>query len=266
MFCAGLGHRGFSGFLIAFREVAHSCRALSDCTDDEDVEDGEHREWEERVDASVEPLPHVEQEVAVRHVQRRRPAEETPRTSGDLVRDHRAREEIRHVEREDRHGNAGDDVDGLAAREVHVRPEREPDGDVTLGCHGDEKRDGEMDGEVEGEQDELARPDACRVHVATHPPHEGDHQRQRVTSADGAHVQARAVLAHAPAERHDERQNVGNESSQRNERLIVEPDSIVNIELDIVGFLCWRNVQQTGLVCVVQHRRDRTVERFVNRH
>ena len=203
--------------LLAARVATSGCRlraaavgevlllgsALAHGVDDERVEDSEHREREERVDARVQPRPYVNMEVAVGHVDSGQPAEETHLASGDGVHQHRAREQVVRVEREDRHGNAGDDVDGLATREVHVRPEREADGDVALGCHGDEKRDGEVDGVVEEEEDDLARPHARRVDETAQPPNEGDHQRHCVTSANGAHVQARAVLAHALAERHD---------------------------------------------------------------
>ena len=107
------------------------------------------------------------------------------------------------VEREDRHSNADDRVHGLSAREVHVRPEREANGDEAFGRHGDQKRDGEVDGVVETEEDQFTRPDGPRVDVTIQPPHETDDQRYCVTAADGAHIQARAVLAHALAERHD---------------------------------------------------------------
>ena len=84
-----------------------------------------------------------------------------------------------------------------------MRPEREANGDEAFCRHGDQKRDGEVDGVVETEEDQLTRPDARRVDVTTQPPHQGDDQCHCVTAADGAHIQARAVLAHALAERHD---------------------------------------------------------------
>ena len=141
--------------LLAARVATSGCRlraaavgevllfgsALAHGVDDEWVENGEHRERKEGVDARVEPRPYVNMEVAVGHVESGQPAEETHLASGGGVHQHRAREQVVRVEREDRRGNAGDDVDGLAAREVHVRPEREADGDVALGRHGDEKRD-----------------------------------------------------------------------------------------------------------------------------
>ena len=154
-----------------------------------------------------------------------------------------------NVEREDRHGNADDHLNRLAAREVDVRPEREANGDEAFGRHGDQKSDGKMDGVVEGEQDQFTRPDARRIDVTTQPPQEGYHQCHCVTAADGAHIQTRAVLAHALAERHDQRENVGDDAGQSNEHLVVETDSMVNVELYVVN--CCISGLQTGHVCVV---------------
>ena len=57
------------------------------------------------------------------------------------------------------------------------------------------------------------------------------------------------MLAHALAERHDQRENVGDDTGQSNEHLVVETDSMVNVELYVVN--CCMSGLQAGHVCVV---------------
>ena len=120
-----------------------------------------------------------------------------------------------------------------------------------------------MDGVVEREEDDPTRPDARRVDIAPEPPHERDRQRDGVAAADGAHVQARVVLAHALVECDDQREQVGDDAGQRDEDLVVESDTFVDVQLYVVGSVVAEvRFQRARSICLMECN----VERVVDRH